>query len=528
MHSLIEKLISQGVTDFFLAPGSRSTPLTIAIASNPSAKIYTHFDERGLGFFALGSALAQEKPVAIVVTSGTAVGNLLPSIMEASHSLIPLILLTADRPAELLEVSANQATDQTKIFSNFVRFQFTFDETMPEEAIRSLTANLYQHSIGPAPGPVHLNCPFREPLYPLKEKKSLFSEPIYIEKINPICNKNYSLPSKGIILIGKLPKRSDLFPILNLAEKLKWPILADLVSNLSCTNSSKQIHNYDWLLEDEIAPDVVLHFGQLLTSKKMMHWLSLHRPIYWHISPFSQWIDPFHLITHRLQCEIESACNQFSSTIEAQWLLQWKKKDAKIDSILKNLFVNHDIFTESHLLYELSKFSLENFSLFLGNSMPIREANWFFHGKCISVFSNRGLSGIDGNIATIAGLGLHFPMIAIIGDLTTLHDLNSLSLLKKSPHPIILIISNNHGGGIFSHLNIINDPNFETLFAFNHNFSFKHIANQFEIPYQFLNNKDEIFLQINQKIKKNTTCIIEVQTSRKENHTFHTILKRMH
>ena len=180
-HSLIDQLIQQGVVDFCIAPGSRSTPLALAAARHPKARLKIHFDERGLGFYALGVSLAEQIPAAIIVTSGTAVGNLLPAVMEAFHSHVPLILLTADRPPELRDVGALQATDQIKIFQNFTLWQTDLPtpcESLNDDFIRSQAAYAVFQAM--RMGPVHLNCQFREPLFiPAEPQKEGVSQPLF-------------------------------------------------------------------------------------------------------------------------------------------------------------------------------------------------------------------------------------------------------------------------------------------------------------------------------------------------------------
>ena len=162
---MIDQLIQQGIDRFCIAPGSRNTPLVIAAAEHPNAKTIVHYDERGLGFYALGYGKGAKKPAAVITTSGTAAGNLLPSVMEAYHSSIPMLLLTTDRPAELRDCGANQTTDQIKIFSHFVRWQADLPPVLTENYFRSTTAQAVFYSMQNPSGPVQLNCQFREPLY---------------------------------------------------------------------------------------------------------------------------------------------------------------------------------------------------------------------------------------------------------------------------------------------------------------------------------------------------------------------------
>lgn len=530
MWPLIDQLVQQGISDFFLAPGSRSTPLAIALSRHPEIRLHRHFDERGLGFYSLGFAIGREKPAALVITSGTAVGNIMPAVMEAHHASTPLLLLTADRPPELRDASANQTTDQMKIFQNFVRWQFDLDPTMPEKAIRSKAAQAVFRATHPHPGPVHINCPFREPLYPLSEESFTKGAPIPLEAASYASISSRHLPAKGILLIGRLPQGSDIAYVLDLAKRLQWPVFADVLSSARLYNTPEQIRHFDWLFWNEPPkPDCVLHFGERLTSKRLMEWLTTAQPSsYLHVSPHSHWCDSWHLLTERIYAPVPAACASFTTMVEPEWLRSWKELDEQAIACLKE--ASSPLFTETSAVQFLNTLPLEEWAIFLANSMPIREGDWFlFPNPCKGFFANRGLSGIDGNIATLVGLsiGINAPVLAILGDLTTLHDLNSLSLLKSSPHPILILVSNNDGCGIFSHLAVAPDPHFETLFGFAHGLSFESAAAMFQIPYAFADGFDSLAAAMTKALSEKRSCLIEIKTSRKQNHAYHRCLKKL-
>jgi len=519
---VIEQLIAQNVRDFFLAPGSRSTPLALAAARSPNARLHRHFDERGLGFFAMGCALGKQTPTAIIVTSGTATGNLTPAIMEAYHASIPLIVLTADRPQELLDVSANQATDQTKMFQNFVRWQCEIDLSMPTQAISSKVAQAVFRSQFPHPGPVHINCPFREPLYD-PSSTSTPAHPIVLKTPLFTPTSPISLPSRGLCLIGRLPKPSDLDAVLDFAKRAQWPVFADLLSNARLSASEELIRHYDFRFwSHPPKPDCIVHFGERFTSKRLLEWCTAHPPKeYIHVSPHSSWVDPSALITQRIAADVALTAQTLTATPDPTWLPLWKESDhlPPIDAT----------FTETSAIRTISNLPFENWAFFLGNSMPIREADWFlFPKKARGFFANRGLSGIDGNIATIGGLsiGLNAPVIGILGDVTALHDLNSMAVLKSSPNPIILLISNNQGCGIFSHLPVAKDPHFDQLFGFSHELHFEHAARLFELSYASASTQDELELALRDALQSKASSIIEMKTSRVLNHAHHAQMKQ--
>ncbi len=466
---IIDQLICQGVEHFCIAPGSRSSPLALAVANHPKAKVTVHFDERGLGFFALGIGKATKTPAAVITTSGTAVANLYPSVMEASQSMTPMILLTADRPHELRFCGSNQTMDQVRIFANAVREQVDLSPHIDEKTTRSMIAQNVFSSLKNPPGPVHMNCPFQDPLHtevPLREGgkiehsfPTLSAKPLKVDA------------NKGVILLG--PISEDPAPVLKLARRLQWPVFADLLSNARQTPTPEQIRSFDWILQSGAPkPDFILHFGNRFISKRILEW-EKEVPMT-HVSPFPFLQDPARRLSMRIQSDIEPFCEMFEAKTDPTWLFSWQELDQKLEPEFSHPF------TEAHAVRSLPS----DRPIFFGNSMPIRLADhFFFPKKAPQVFANRGVSGIDGNIATIAGIaeGLNSPSIGFIGDQTALHDLNSLPLIKK--HKILLIISNNFGGGIFDYLPISKSRHLERFFTASHPWTFENVAKMFDIPY---------------------------------------------
>jgi 2-succinyl-5-enolpyruvyl-6-hydroxy-3-cyclohexene-1-carboxylate synthase len=443
--------------------------------------------------------------------------------MEAHHSSTPLLLLTADRPPELRDSSENQTTDQVKIFQNFVRFQFDLDSTMPDQAIRSKIAQSVFRASCPHPGPVQINCPFREPLYQPDETQNS-GTPITLRPASFNQLPAQVLPDNGIVLIGRLPKRSDITAALKQAKKLNWPVFSSILSNARVHSPDEQIFHFEYLLDEAPEVDCALHIGERLTSKKVMEWLTKEKPSsYIHISPYSHWYNPSELVTERIYASIDAL--NFTSNTGSSWLARWKELDAEIEGRLDQEPIT---FSETVLMRTLSKLELANWGVFLGSSMPIREAELnLFPKNALGFFSQRGVSGIDGNIASIAGLakGLNAPVLAVIGDMTALYDLNSLHLIKDLP--VVLIISNNGGGGIFSHLKVAKDPAFEKLFAFSHEMNFEHGAKLFDLEYEKIDSEETLLKSLEQALQKKRACILEVVTSRVENAKVHKRMKQI-
>lgn len=508
---IIDQLVAQGVTKFCIAPGSRSAPLALAAAAHPNTNITVHYDERGLGFYALGYGKGKKSPAAVITTSGTAVANLLPSVMEAFHSSIPLIILTADRPHELRSCGSNQTTDQIKLFSNVIRFQTELSPHLDEKSIRSIVAQSVFGCFQNPMGPVHLNCPFQEPLFtPDVLSPQGKAIPFFLPTLttSPLFSQN----KKGVILLGATS--SDPSPVLELAKKLQWPLFADLLSNARSIPTGEQIRYFDYIIRcnNAMKPDFILHFGDRFISKHILEWAKGTSLL--HVSPSPVLQDPARRVTMRIQSDIKPFCESFQADTDAAWLPAWQQMDREIGLLIEQYF-NENPFTEAHAVRTLPS----DRPIFFGNSMPIRDADHFlFPTHSTQFFANRGVSGIDGNIATAAGIAdaIKSPLLVFLGDQTALHDLNSLPLIKK--HQILLVISNNFGGGIFDHLPVSKSPFLDTLFTASHTWNFEHAAKMFDIPYVCMKKQLDSLPPFG---------IIELLTDRKENHRFQKALIEM-
>lgn len=513
---LIEQLTSLGVVHFCASPGSRSTPLTMAAHTSKNAQLHMHYDERGIAFFALGIAKTVQKPVALIVTSGTATGNLLPAIMEGFHSQTPLIILTADRPADLLDTMANQTTDQIKMFGNFVKKSTTLpvpSEELNLDVMSSEAINSYAHAMTHPRGPVHLNCPFKEPFSgvcgEIKKCDHTLHLPTPIphpESIEHVYEKVKNSPS-GLIRLGGGIDHSAYPFIIQLAEKLGWPLLTDIQSSLRDLSVSQNLIPHGNLIlkaHPHLIPNTVLHFGSPFLEKEQTQEETLI-----HVSHHHMRCDPHHKATMRIVGDIATFCTQLTDELPqmsaSPWLESFQYLGAKSREMVALLPQTCEAQTVKRLLTETE---CEN--VFLANSLTIRHANNLFYTKKNhpKIFVNRGLSGIDGNIATTCGIcvGSQKSTLAILGDLATLHDLNSLPLFHLAKSPLQIGIINNGGGGIFSYLPIKKECDaFEQLFATAHNYQFQKIADQFHIPYS------------TSKVERG---IFEITTQRDENRSF--------
>jgi 2-succinyl-5-enolpyruvyl-6-hydroxy-3-cyclohexene-1-carboxylate synthase len=522
-YQLIDQLICQGVQDFCLAPGSRSTPLVLAVANHPKAHNHIHFDERGLSFYALGCAKSSKKPVVVIVTSGTAVGNLLPAVMEAKHDRIPLILLTADRPPELRDCGANQSCNQVNIFGSYVNWQQ--DLPCPDDSLSTkVLSTTIAQAIYYAQGPVHLNCMFREPLSSAHKQPAPISSVLYTRAVltpTPETIQLYASCLGGCIngiLIAT--QSSPIDPVIALAEKLHWPIFPDILSPLRSLDHPLVISHFDLILKARsYAFEAVVQIGEKFVSKTLLQTLEKSPPqLYMQISETPHRFDPSHLINHRIQSDPSYFCQmltiQLNSPRNTAHLKAWQKKQLHTTKALDTYFLEQKTLSEPGIAYLLKN---QNSILFLGNSMPIRDANYYLPKASGPIFANRGLSGIDGNIATACGIatGIQKHVIALLGDLSVLHDINSLALVAKSPYPCTLLVINNQGGGIFSFLDLDHPETIkETYFSTRHDISFSSAAQLFSLPYYAPQN----LLSLQEILQQDPhSSIIELRTDRQKN-----------
>ncbi len=563
----VEELFRAGVTSFCISPGARSTPLVYAVsenkwaAPNKRAVPVIHYDERGAAFYALGHARATGQPAAVICTSGTAAANFLPAVIEASVDHVPLIILTADRPPELRKTGANQTIDQVKIFGDYVRWQMDLpcpdEKISPEFVLTTIDQAVYRSLRSPA-GPVHLNFMFREPLAPSKEKQNykeyLKNVAGWMNKPGPYTKyvdtkaqlsdetikeiaKLINGSKSGLMVVGKIDSKAAA-PVLSLAEKIGWPVFPDIASGLRLGVKGKNIvPHFDLVLLSEsfqkFKPDTVLHFGNQPVSKRLGQFLdSVRPPNYIRIAPHPERLDPHHQVTLRIESDISDFCTRAALAVTKKGKSANTEKfinlSVRVDKIVTgSLGLDKDSrITEPALTRIISQQISKSGALFLASSLPVREMDMFADssGHSVAVEYNRGASGIDGTIASAVGYanGLKKPVTLLIGDLAFLHDLNSLALVQESRIPLIIVIINNDGGGIFSFLPVAEmGKAFEPFFGTPHGLSFQKSADQFQIDYHHPQTIAEFGKIYTDSQRKNSSVIIETTTNRQTNWDLH-------
>lgn len=558
---LVEELVRNDVSLFVVSPGSRSTPLALAIAENRRATAVVHFDERGAAFFAQGYAKSTGKPCALVCTSGTAAANYLPGIVEAYMSCVPLVVLTADRPPELRETGANQTIRQPGLYGSYVRWEADMacpDPAIPPEFVLTTVDQAVSQATRSPMGPVHINCAFREPLAPVSAGQEfgsylkLLARWQHSEQPFTLYTQTQAVPSenglafvrekvekaqRGIIVAGRLRNPAESAAVLQLAETLSWPVFPDIASGLRLGPANwSVIAHYEHLLRAGFflkrgMPDTVIQLGHPFTSKWLLQQIETHSPdTYVLVAPDTRRYDPVHRLTCRIESNIESFCAAMSKgkekRRESEWTASLNAASREAERAIGERLGESDSLTEPLVARLISQHIQPGTGLFLANSMPIRDMNAFASagGAPVTLLVNRGASGIDGNIATAAGFasGLGAPVTAMLGDLAALHDLNSLALLGRSAVPVTLVVINNHGGGIFSFLPIAEyREHFETFFRTPHGFGFRDAATMFGLAYSNPRTPAEFVRDYEETLRGGNSAIIEVSVDQVENVDVH-------
>lgn len=553
---IVDELVRHGITYFCIAPGSRSTPLVAAAARHQGVQTMVACDERSLGFHALGYARAAAKPAAVITTSGTAVANLYPAVVEASSDSVPMVILTADRPPELMDCGANQTICQNQLFGSFVRWHTDLpcpdSRISPAMALTTVDQAVYR-SLFARPGPVHLNCRFREPLEPVGgSMPEAYIQPIQRWQASRRPLTSYAMPrqilaedeiarlaqlidtiKRGMIVAGGLTSHSQRQAVLDLAGRMQWPVYADISSGLRFAGlPTHPIRYYDQALLSErfnqqAKPELVLHFGSHVTSKRLWQYFDQNRPErYIVIKPTSERYDPAHYVTDHLQTDIADFCQKVAAAItpgsSAAFAEFFQSRAALAQAAIAECIDGDDSLTEPFVSRMVSDIISESSGLFLSNSMPVRDMDLYAKSihKPIVVGTNRGVSGIDGILSTATGFaaGLRKKVTLIIGDMAMFHDLNALSLLHKIQVPMVIIVINNRGGGIFDFLPISQHIDvFEPYFVAPHQFGFKGVCETFKVPYVRADNKAMFVEHYRQAAAGGLTTLIEVVTNRQDN-----------
>lgn len=527
---VVEQLVQQGIKHFCVSPGYRNSALLVALSKTKNIEIHSHVDERGAAFFALGLAKSTNNTVALICTSGTAVANYHPAILEAFYGHVPLLVITADRPQELLGVGANQSMNQINIFGGHVRFHahipaLELQSRAVVENISHLAARCAHLTRENYSGPVHLNIAFREPFLPDKNDaaaaevapkisfhsaKPLPSHDSLNEIVRLIREKKKILLAIGQNFSQISSGNPDKFSqtISALAEKLDAPVFVEASSGAVKQNNF--CFRFEHLLKNEslrplLSPDLMIRFGSPLTSKAFLELHERSRAPIMIFDFIGETRNQNYGEATYVSGDPATWAKALLEGIEARShvdTLAWKQKiiacNGTADDLLDKYLRAENKFTEWHFAQIFSQNIHAKEEVFLGNSMPIRDFDSVASvtESNITMHSNRALSGIDGIISTALGTcyASKKKMHLVIGDISFLHDLNALSLAKRlSPHVHCnIFVINNGGGEIFRIVPSGDIVGAEHLFTTPQELNFKFIAEGFGLSYKKIKNAREL------------------------------------
>ncbi|HYX92205.1 MAG TPA: 2-succinyl-5-enolpyruvyl-6-hydroxy-3-cyclohexene-1-carboxylic-acid synthase, partial [Myxococcaceae bacterium] len=496
-RALLEELVRGGASEAVVCPGSRSAPLAVTCAELAGLRTWSAIDERSAGFFALGLALATGRPTILVSTSGTAGAHFLPSIIEAAHSRVPLLVLTADRPWELQGFGAPQTIPQQRLFGGFVR---CFEEVLVPEASPTAFAHLRAVASRAAAtaqrepmGAVHLNVPFREPLAPTPED---FPAPAGIAASGRAGAPFLSMPPpnhapseeaieaawarlsrarRGLIACGPRARDDGVGPaVRRLGQRLGFPVLAEAASQARVGPGPEVVAHYDGILTHAPfaaahRPDLVLRFGGGLTSKRLQQWLDGSGAEVVLFSDGGALFDPAHLASLVVEgdpgASVEALLTRLANAPEPSpesgtraWANAWHQAERRVRAAYEKAFGGDGVLTEPRIAREVVAALPPGANLFVSSSMPVREVDAYSSPDRaeLRVLSNRGANGIDGITSTALGVaaGSGRKTVLLTGDLAFLHDLGGLLIAHRHRIPMVIVVVDNDGGGIFSFLPI--------------------------------------------------------------------------
>ncbi len=559
--TLLESAAQSGLRHVVICPGSRSTPLALAAALHPGLTTYVLIDERSAAFFALGMARQLREPVALVCTSGTAAANFAPAVIEAYLSRIPLLVLTADRPAELRDWGASQTIDQVDLYGSHTRWSVDLpplvgDALETRFACATATRAMSLAS-GPPAGPVHLNVQFREPLFPTNADAMALLREHYAQSVaasvpqseppSPSRTDTERLASlicsspRGILVCGPHLGAELGKAAAALSAATGYPCLADPLSTVRFAWSAKTglIDAYDLFLRDarlasRLSPDLVLRVGGMPTSKPLVQFLGRQEAPVVAIDPGAL-RDAAHAVTWHLVADEVATMKAVTSTLGAsgtgvstRWLQCWQDLNGRTRQVIDARIAANTTLDEPSIAANIVDVMPMGGTLVVGNSMPVRDIDTFAAGgdRGIRVTGTRGASGIDGVTSTAIGAAsvASGPVALLIGDLSFLHDLGGLQAAACAKSPLVIVVVNNNGGGIFSFLpqhTQLEAETFELLFGTPAAVDIQRAAQLFGCAYARPNSLQEFRDAVSRGLATPGVTIIEARTNRAENLALH-------
>ena len=536
---LVGALVDLGLRHAIISPGSRSTPLALAFASNPRITSHVILDERSAGFFALGIGKQSGVPAALVCTSGTATTNYLPSVVEASHARVPLLILTADRPPELRGTAAPQTIDQVDLYGSAVRM--FHDVGVPDEATAaaapSLALRAWTAAFDAPHGPVHLNFPFREPL----------ATPMHPAKPTTLRHRRgeVQLPPEDLVeLAGRLSGRRSLIvagghqrpgfaaATAMLAGEAAIPVVADIQCRFP---SSSAIVHGDLLASAgffrDNEPEIIVRVGQIPTSRPVWSWLK-EVDVEQIALDDAGWRDPLGTATTAYRADPAVTFADLAGRVAPSpdsWLPAWQSGDRTIGLAMDRALATLPFPSEPAIARSVWDSAPVGATVYVASSMPIRDLDTFSGSARgdIATLSNRGANGIDGLLSSAAGAAATGGrrVVVLAGDLSVLHDATALGVIARLDLPITIVTVNNDGGGIFHFLpqaDRVNPGTFETLFGTPHGQSLAAIAEAFGVSAREITYEQDLRRSI---AEAEGPTLLEVKTDRASNVESHEKLR---
>ena len=483
--TLVDEWVRAGVTHAVVCPGSRSTPLALAVAAEPRLQVHVRLDERSAAFTALGIGMADGVPAVVVVTSGTAAAELHAAVVEADLARVPMLVCTADRPPELRDVGAPQTIDQAALFGTSVRWYA--DPGVPDAAGRPAWRSLGSRSVAEAvsgpggPGPVHLNLPFREPLLgdavaggvPEGRPMGAPWHEVTAGPVAPDAGTVEQLVASGFVtgghgLVVAGAGCGDPDAVRRLADALAWPVLADPRSGLRDREGPLVVAHADGILRApgfaaRHRPDRVLVLGERWASKVVTSFLADAPRVV--VDPHGGWPDPERSADRLVRADPTLLCRALADAVAVPgggyldrptpWAEEWQRAEGRAAAAVRDAVGSTDGWTEPVLAHRLVRALPAHGRLVVSSSMPVRDVEAFGgqRGGPPRVFANRGANGIDGVVSTALGVALAVgPTVALVGDLAFLHDVSALVAPAGQEAPLAVVVADNGGGGIFSFL----------------------------------------------------------------------------
>jgi 2-succinyl-5-enolpyruvyl-6-hydroxy-3-cyclohexene-1-carboxylate synthase len=550
--TLVDEWVRSGVTDAVVAPGSRSTPMAVALAAHDAMAVHVHHDERSAAFVALGLGLATGRPAIVLTTSGTAAVELHPAVVEAHQAGVPLLVLTADRPPELHHVGAPQTVEQAGLYGAAVRWVFEPGVADPAAAPtwRSLASRAVAESTtGPSgPGPVHLNLAFREPL--LGTAGDLPAARPDGQAWHGTVGRRSTIvragadrlarllgADRGVIVAGS--GGADPDATFSLARATGWPVLADPRSGCRLPDPVV-VGAFDAILRHpataaELRPEVVLQLGAPPASKVLSQWIAASGATLVAVDVNGRWFDPAHAAAHVLHADptaVASALVQLVGGREGDraWTNRWEQAEVAAQQAFDRVLVTHSEATEPGIARTLAATLPPESVLMVSSSMPVRDVEWFASPRLgLRVLANRGANGIDGVVSTAIGVALArrgsgTPTAVLVGDVAFLHDTNALLGLAARNVDLTIVVVDNDGGGIFSFLpqaGALGAERFEQLFGTPHGVDLTLVAAAHGLATLEPTGAADLATAITASVTAGGTRLVHVRTDRTANVAVH-------